>query len=274
MKNFKIFPTVLMSTVLISSTAFGFANNYNTANGDGYIVQDDKNHDENSKNFRENGYISYKASNLDNTSNSSFEVSVKGEKQESILKDKLFKFKSGYKKSKEEIEQCKSLLLEIRKTIQSNYSKADIDKIEGFTDKFKKAHKDLDVLSFKDVIVKHKDIVFDTPPVIKQGRTLIPLRAMAEGFGADVLWNDENNEVIVTREGNRIVIKTNEKTAIVNGRKITLDVEASIYGDRTYVPLRFIGENLDVDIEWDEDLRIIKIKEKDNSIGDNSYNVM
>lgn len=267
MKNFKTVSSLLMSTVLIASATIGLADNYNGANREDYSVQNYKTYDEDSKDFS-------KDSNFDSVNSISPKVSVKDEKQENKTKDMLFAFEQGYKKSKEEIEQCRVSLLEIRKNIESNYSKTDLDKINIFTEQLKKTYNNITVLSFKDVIVKHSDIIFDTPPIIKNARTLIPIRALAEGFGAEVLWNPENREVTVTRDGNRIVLKTNEKTAQVNGRKVTLDVEASIYGDRTYVPLRFIGENLGVDIEWDEDLRIIKVKEKDSSVEDNSYNVM
>lgn len=56
------------------------------------------------------------------------------------------------------------------------------------------------------VKVKGKDIKFDIPPVIKDGRTLIPVRAIMNGLGAEVKWDEAAKTVTVTKGDVTVVI--------------------------------------------------------------------
>jgi len=38
----------------------------------------------------------------------------------------------------------------------------------------------------------------DSPPIIVNGRTLVPIRAISESFGAEVEWNPETSTVTIT----------------------------------------------------------------------------
>ncbi|AFS77254.1 copper amine oxidase-like protein [Gottschalkia acidurici 9a] len=113
--------------------------------------------------------------------------------------------------------------------------------------------------------MKNKDIKFDTPPVIKEGRTLIPVRAITEGFGANLEWNEETKEVKINKDGNEIILKIGSDIALVNGKEVKLDVNANTFSNRTYVPLRFISENLGLKVEWDDESQTVEIDDEDNS---------
>ena len=60
-------------------------------------------------------------------------------------------------------------------------------------------------------------------PYIDGGRTLIPIRAVAEGLGAKVDW-DADNEIATI--DNRIELEINNDVAIVDGKQIIMDVPA------------------------------------------------
>ncbi|MDO4793462.1 MAG: copper amine oxidase N-terminal domain-containing protein [Filifactor alocis] len=88
---------------------------------------------------------------------------------------------------------------------------------------------------------------FDTPPVSKGGRTLVPLRAIFEALNAQVKWDAATKKITAVKEGRTVVLTLNKKQATIseNGKTKTveLDVPAGLeQGGRTYVPLRFIGE--------------------------------
>lgn len=88
---------------------------------------------------------------------------------------------------------------------------------------------------------------FDTPPVAKGGRTLVPLRAIFEALNAQVKWEASTKKITAVKEGRTVVLTLNKKQATIseNGKMQTveLDVPAGLeQGGRTYVPLRFIGE--------------------------------
>ncbi|MCL6479206.1 MAG: copper amine oxidase N-terminal domain-containing protein [Peptococcaceae bacterium] len=90
----------------------------------------------------------------------------------------------------------------------------------------------------------------DVLPGIENGRILVPLRVIAEGFGAEVLWDAEKYTATVKKDDLTIELYTGEKTACVNGCPVALDVPARIVKNRMVIPLRFVAEWLEADIQW------------------------
>lgn len=110
-----------------------------------------------------------------------------------------------------------------------------------------------------------EEIACDVAPVIEDGRTLVPIRAISEGgMGADVKWNGKLKLVTVIKDEMEILLTIGEKEVIVNGKTEKLDVPAKLINDRTMVPVRFIGETFDYDVEWDNENRRVVIDEKTN----------
>lgn len=109
-------------------------------------------------------------------------------------------------------------------------------------------------------------VKFDSEPVMKNDRTLIPIRAVASAFGASVKWIDEENKAVIALDGKEIVIKADDATAYVNGEAHTLDVAATVINDRCYVPLRFIGESFDAKVDYIEKSNAVTIESDKFSI--------
>lgn len=96
-----------------------------------------------------------------------------------------------------------------------------------------------------------RQLTFDVPPIIENGRTLVPLRAIFEAMGAKVVW-DEANYTAKAAKGNTIVIiPIGSTTPTVNGKITQLDVPAKIVNGRTLAPLRFVGEAFGGQVNWD-----------------------
>jgi hypothetical protein len=55
------------------------------------------------------------------------------------------------------------------------------------------------------ISVNGKEIILDVPPQLIDSRTLVPVRAVVEGFNADVKWNEDTQTVIITKEGKPVV---------------------------------------------------------------------
>ena len=96
-----------------------------------------------------------------------------------------------------------------------------------------------------------------TPAYITNDTTLVPLRVIAEGLGADVQWND--GTVTVAYENTEIVLTIGSLTAAVNGEGKTLLAAPGLTSDTAMVPIRFISETLGADVEWDGDLRKVTV---------------
>jgi beta-N-acetylglucosaminidase/uncharacterized protein YgiM (DUF1202 family) len=92
---------------------------------------------------------------------------------------------------------------------------------------------------------------YDPSPLIVNGRTLVPLRAILERFGATVSWNGQTQTVTATKGTESIQLTIGSNIAKINGKSVSLDSPPQIYHNRTLVPLRFISESLGASVQWD-----------------------
>lgn len=90
------------------------------------------------------------------------------------------------------------------------------------------------------------------PYVDENNRTMVPVRFIAEGMGARVEWFSVTNTVVILMNGRDIRLQVGEDKAIVNGVPSQLDTKSVMKNDRTYVPLRFVSENLGAKVDWNE----------------------
>ncbi|WP_343032855.1 stalk domain-containing protein [Cytobacillus depressus] len=103
---------------------------------------------------------------------------------------------------------------------------------------------------------------YDQPPVIENGRTLVPMRGIFESLGATVDWDPQSKIVKAGHTGTTIVLKIGSKTPTVNGKVVPIDVPAKITNGRTLVPLRFVGEALGASVNYDSATKTITIASK------------
>ncbi|WP_338130719.1 copper amine oxidase N-terminal domain-containing protein [Cohnella ginsengisoli] len=88
-------------------------------------------------------------------------------------------------------------------------------------------------------------------PIIRDGSTLVPFRAIAEALRAEVVYNAADHTVTVTRDGISVKLVLNSKTAYVNGKTVKLEVSATVVKGSTVVPVRFVSEALDSTVKWE-----------------------
>lgn len=112
------------------------------------------------------------------------------------------------------------------------------------------------------VFIDGAPLVMDTPPIIDQGRTLVPLRAIFEALGAEVNWNGADQSVTAIKDDLSLYLKIGSRNAVKNGVPVVLDVPPQIVNSRTLVPLRFVGETLGADVDWVADTRTVLIASK------------
>lgn len=99
----------------------------------------------------------------------------------------------------------------------------------------------------------------DAKPFISNSRTLVPLRFIIEAIGGDVAWDGDSRVVTVNSKGKNIILPIDSKKITVDGREIAIDQAAIIKGDRTYVPIRFVAENLGMNVNYINESREIEI---------------
>ncbi|SDX98263.1 copper amine oxidase N-terminal domain-containing protein [Paenibacillus sp. CF384] len=99
-------------------------------------------------------------------------------------------------------------------------------------------------------------------PFVEQGRTMVPLRTVAQAFGAKVDWSAPNKEVTVTLNNLKVDLRVGSKNIQVNGVERELDVAAEAFSGRTYLPLRAIGEALGKSVSYANAYKLIFIADK------------
>ena len=80
---------------------------------------------------------------------------------------------------------------------------------------------------------------------------MVPVRAIAEAFGAKVNWQAKSETVEIELEGTFISMQIGNTMAMVGQSIYVLDAPPMIRHSRTFVPIRFISEALDSKVSWD-----------------------
>lgn len=89
-------------------------------------------------------------------------------------------------------------------------------------------------------------------PVMQDGRTLLPIAAIISEFGGSTVWNAKEQKASITLFNKKVDIWIGKTKALVNGVEKALDVGPKIVDSRVMVPLRFVSENLGLQIGWDK----------------------
>ena len=116
----------------------------------------------------------------------------------------------------------------------------------------------------KEAIVWNEAQSNDVAPVIRNDRTMLPARFVAENLGATVEWVGEEQKVIITRDDIVIILYIDSDKAYVNNEEVSLDSPAFIENDRTYTPLRFIAEKLGAEVDWNAETQEVTITKQIN----------
>ena len=114
--------------------------------------------------------------------------------------------------------------------------------------------------------VNNEVVNTEIPPIILNDRSLVPARAVFEKLGAAVTWDAKTSKVLVAMNNTNVELKINNTSAKVNNKTVKLDVPAKIINDRTMIPLRFVGEQLDMVVGWHPDDNLVTIDNKQQSI--------
>lgn len=109
------------------------------------------------------------------------------------------------------------------------------------------------------VYINEEQVIFGKQPQMIQDTTMVPFRALFERLGVSINWNPLLQEIIGTRDKLTIRLTIGKSDAYVNGKITKLNVPAQLIDGSTYVPLRFIGEALDSEVNWDSGKRSIFI---------------
>ena len=102
-------------------------------------------------------------------------------------------------------------------------------------------------------------VQFDVAPIIKDGRTFVPVRGIFEIAGATIEWNGDTRAATIKTDAATVIVTIDNKQARVNGRRVMMDAPPFIQDGRTLIPVRFISENLGYKVDWNADTQTVTI---------------
>ena len=111
------------------------------------------------------------------------------------------------------------------------------------------------------ILIDHLEYPIDAPPVIEKGRTLVPIRRIAEELESKVSWDAKEQKVTLERYDKIIELWIGRVNCRVNGveKPLPSNVSPKIIQQRTFLPLRFVAEELDANVQWYAETQTIRI---------------
>lgn len=103
------------------------------------------------------------------------------------------------------------------------------------------------------VNVDNEAVIYDAAPVIRNDRTLVPIRIITEALGGKVDWNGATKEVTLS-------INDKEIKMTIGKMLEKYGVAPVIIDGRTFVPVRFVADELGAEVAWDEATKTVTIK--------------
>lgn len=107
------------------------------------------------------------------------------------------------------------------------------------------------------------------PVQVRNGRTMVPIRDLAERLGADVEWVQETQEIVMTRGGSTVTMTLGETTADVDGTAMEMDAAPCAVEGHTLIPARYVAEFFGQKVTWDQEKQLVVVEE-DKSVAGNS----
>ena len=102
------------------------------------------------------------------------------------------------------------------------------------------------------VVLNNENKILDAAPLISQNRTMVPLRFIAEAFGANVSWAQDTKTVTIVIDGKVLTMRINQELEDFGAAPI-------ISNGRTMVPIRYISEELGANVIWVPSTRTVAI---------------
>ncbi|MEN6348164.1 MAG: stalk domain-containing protein [Syntrophomonas sp.] len=101
------------------------------------------------------------------------------------------------------------------------------------------------------LLVNYTQVFSQVEPFIYNGRTMVPIGVISTNLGAQLTWYSEDQHAKILTDKRVVEIWVGNTRATKDGFVVEMQVPPMIVGNRTFVPLGFVGESIDADVIWD-----------------------
>ncbi len=109
--------------------------------------------------------------------------------------------------------------------------------------------------SSANIVLDNELLTLPQKPFILDGITYAPIREICEALGANVTWNQDTNNVQITKGTSSLSFKVGESTCILDNQKVSMP-QSMIVNDKTMVSLRFLSETFGFKVDWNDNLKV------------------
>lgn len=280
MKNTKriiamVFVLVFMFTVVMSSAVFAGADN-GKDNGKGSVKETEKVkvNDKADTPAVEDKTKVKEATAADGTEDTEEEKAVKEkdkvmEQKKVLMKQLIEARKSGdLEAAAQLLTQVREYKAQLKKMVIESYTEEELAQLQQTAAAIESADATLEALPVEKIIAKGRSLKLDLPPVVKDGKVLVPVKAFSQAYGATVNWDPVDHTVTILKDGVEIVIETDSSIVYVNGVATDIGLPVKGINGRNVMPVGFLAEKLGLKAEVDPEDGTIEIEDPEDETTD------
>lgn len=102
----------------------------------------------------------------------------------------------------------------------------------------------------------------DAKPEMVNGKVMVPLRVVGEQLGYQFKWEPQTYRISIQKNSMDMSMYVGRTSADVNGKTISLDTPPVLHGNSTMVPLRFVGEQMGLKVDWNNKNKSVNLSQK------------
>lgn len=135
--------------------------------------------------------------------------------------------------------------------------------------------------SVVNILMGGEDVISDVPAILYElngkTRTLVPIRFISENLGATVSWDQPTKTATIKLNGKEVKLQIDNSEAYVNGQvyelpnKVPPKLLGYDYNYRTMVPVRFVTEQLGLEVGWIQETLTVTVDKPMQVIEDITY---
>ncbi|KJD44132.1 N-acetylmuramoyl-L-alanine amidase family protein [Paenibacillus terrae] len=102
----------------------------------------------------------------------------------------------------------------------------------------------------------------DAKPEMVNGKVMVPLRVVGEQLGYQFKWEPQAYKISIQKNSTDMSMYVGRTSADVNGKTVNLDAPPVLRGNSTMVPLRFVGEQMGLKVDWNNKNKSVNLSQK------------
>ncbi|WP_225999148.1 N-acetylmuramoyl-L-alanine amidase family protein [Paenibacillus sp. BJ-4] len=109
---------------------------------------------------------------------------------------------------------------------------------------------------------KRMEAPADAKPEMVNGKVMVPLRVVGEQLGYQFKWEPQAYKISIQKNNTDMSMYVGRTSADVNGKTVSLDAPPVLRGNSTMVPLRFVGEQMGLKVDWNNKSKSVNLSQK------------